>query len=285
MRNSILVGIDGSIESTEAAQVAASLARELDRRLVLVHIADDPPVFPYGDSARREVQRHGLVRHGNDLIERVATEIGEPGADRRVGLSRFILGGVKERLTALARTEEADLLVVGARRRNRFTNSLVRGEAWSRFASLPSSAACPVLVVPGGAGRRFAEGSHDREGSVVCGVDGSIGCERARRVARSLAEALGLGLLPVSVERTHRAFASEGTLHAVGRDPATVLAEVASERRASLIVVGMSGREVPGDSVPRQLAARAPVPVLVVPRDARLPSFTPQRVTAAAIAA
>jgi nucleotide-binding universal stress UspA family protein len=285
MRNSICVGIDGSIESTEAAQVAASLARELDRRLVLVHIADDPPVFPYGDSARREVQRHGLVREGNELIERVATEIGEPRAGRRVGLSRFILGGVKERLVALAREEEADLLVVGARRRNRITTSLVRGEAWSRFASLASSAACSVLIVPRGAGPRFAEGSDLPARSVVCGVDASVGSERARRVARSLADALGLGLLPVSVERTHRAVESEGILHVVGRDPATVLAEVATESCASLIVVGMTGREVPSDSVPRQLAAKAPVPVLVVPRDARLPSFTPTRVSAAALAA
>lgn len=285
MRHSICVGIDGSSESTEAARVAASLARDLDRRLVLVHVADDPPVFPYGDRARREVQRRGLIQQGVNLLDGVATEIGEPEAKRRVALSRFILGGVQERLVMVSREEEADLLVVGARLRQRFAHALFRGAAWSRFASLAGSSRCPVLVVPRGAGPRFAEGRHAPQASIVCGVDGSAGSERARRIAGNLAEALGLRLLPVSVERTHRPVESEGVLQVVGRDPGAVLAEVASARQASLIVVGMYGREVRSDSVSRDLAARVPVPLLIVGRDARLPTFAPARIVDAAIAA
>ena len=43
---------------------------------------------------------------------------------------------------------------------------------------------------------------------------------------------------------------------------------------APLIVVGMRGRETLIPSVSRDLAAMAPVPVLIVPPDSRLPRFT-----------
>ena len=57
-------------------------------------------------------------------------------------------------------------------------------------------------------------------------------------------------------------------------DPAEVLARAAERDRASLIVVGMRGRETLIPSVGRDLAAMAPVPVLIVPPDSRLPRFT-----------
>ena len=75
MRRSIIVGVDGSSESTDAAVVAASLARSLDRRLVLAHVAADPNVFHYGDRRHRDVQRRHVLDAGNDLLESVADEI------------------------------------------------------------------------------------------------------------------------------------------------------------------------------------------------------------------
>jgi len=54
MRSSIVVGVDGSPAATRAARVAASFARRLDYRLVLAHVAGDPPVFPYGAPRARE---------------------------------------------------------------------------------------------------------------------------------------------------------------------------------------------------------------------------------------
>ena len=54
---SIIVGVDGSSESTDAALVAASLARSLGRRLVLAHVAADPNVFAYGDRGQRDAKR------------------------------------------------------------------------------------------------------------------------------------------------------------------------------------------------------------------------------------
>jgi nucleotide-binding universal stress UspA family protein len=277
MRRSICVGIDDSSEAIEAARVAASLARELGRRLVLIHVADDRPVAPYGDQARRERQRRQAAERAGELLKRVATEIGEPAAGARIAFSQFVLGGVQERLAGLSQEEQADLLVIGARRRHRLAHVLFRGSLWSRFTSLAALSPCPLLVVPSGAG---AGERPALEGPILCGIDESAGSQRARRVAADLSEALGQRLLPVSVRRAPRTPDSEGALHVTGHDPARALADVALRERASLVVVGMRTREMRIDSVPRELAVIAPVPVLIVPSGARLTAFAPERIAA-----
>ena len=115
MRSSIIVGVDGTREATDAARVAASLARGLHRRLVLAHVAAGPPL--HADRWQREVQRRRAIQRGTDLLEGVATEIGEPTARRRIALSGLIEGDLEDRLAVLTREEDADLVVVGSRAR------------------------------------------------------------------------------------------------------------------------------------------------------------------------
>lgn len=116
MTGSIVAAVDGSREATEAARVAAMLARHLDRRLVLAHVAADPPVFPYGDSRWREIQRRHAMRRGGHLLDDVAMEIVAPAASKRVSLGGLVHGGVEDRLAALCREEHADLMLLGSRR-------------------------------------------------------------------------------------------------------------------------------------------------------------------------
>ena len=115
MRGSIVAAVDGSPEATEAARVAAMLARDLDRRLVLAHVADDPPVFPFGDNQRREIQRRDAIQSAGRLLDHVALAIGAPTASKRVTLGGRCHGGVEERLAALCREEQADLMLLGSR--------------------------------------------------------------------------------------------------------------------------------------------------------------------------
>src|SRR4051794_37330108 len=65
MHGPIIASVDGSQGSTDAARVAAALARGLGRRLVLAHVADDPAVFPYGDRWLREAQRRRAMQRSN----------------------------------------------------------------------------------------------------------------------------------------------------------------------------------------------------------------------------
>jgi nucleotide-binding universal stress UspA family protein len=83
MRSSIVVGVDGSRAATRAASVAASLARRLDYRLVLAHVAGDPPVFPYGAPRARELQRRRALEQAT-LVVAGAVVVGvDAGAEGR----------------------------------------------------------------------------------------------------------------------------------------------------------------------------------------------------------
>ena len=188
-RRSIIVGVDGSSESTDAALVAASLARSLGRRLVLAHVAADPNVFAYGDRAQRDAKRTQALEAGRDLLEAVADVIDEP-AEKRVVIGPLGKDRLADNLAMLQRQEEADLLVVGSRPRHPLVRALLGGPAGSPTAWLASLSACPVLVVPRGAGARFEE-HQAQTGSVICGVDGSPGSDRALAVASDLASGLG----------------------------------------------------------------------------------------------
>jgi nucleotide-binding universal stress UspA family protein len=115
MNGSIVTAVDGSPDATEAARVAAMLARHLGRRIVLAHVAVDPPVFPYGDSRRRAIQRRHAIRRGRRLLDDIATAIGVPAAKKRVTFPGLVNGEVEQRLADLCREEEADLLLLGSR--------------------------------------------------------------------------------------------------------------------------------------------------------------------------
>ena len=281
-RRSIIVGVDGSSESTDAALVAASLARSLGRRLVLAHVAADPNVFAYGDRNQRDAKRTQALEAGKDLLEAVADVIDEP-TEKRVVIGPLGKDRLADNLAMLQRQEEADLLVVGSRPRHPLVRALLGGPAGSPTAWLASLSACPVLVVPRGAGARFEE-HQAQTGSVICGVDGSPGSDRALAVASDLASALGLSVLPVSATHSHEIDEDGGVFEVTGGDPADALSEVASWNRSPMIVVGMRASEVRRRSVSRRLAAKASVPVLIVPPGIPLPRFAPDRKREPAVA-
>ena len=242
MPKSIVAAIaadDGLPAATRTARVAATLARDLGRRLVLAHVVKDPPAFPYGDPWRREVQRHQLVEHGTDLLRALATAAGEPAADTRVALAGFLRGGPAECLDAICRRELADMMVVSSA-----TSAAVPVQS-SRLSP------CPLLVVPDGA----ANDEDDRHRSLVVGVDGSVASNRARLVAERFADRLGLRLIVLAT------------------DQGTPWEDVALRHAARLIAVGTRGCGAGLGPVASSAVASAPVPVLVVPRTARLPSF------------
>jgi nucleotide-binding universal stress UspA family protein len=272
MRSSIVCGIDGSKESVSAAKVAAPLAGTLERKLVLAHAMQDPPTFPYDDTWQREVQRRRASEEGKWLLERVAAEL--PGEEPEL---RVLFGDPIESLGFVCRDDEVELLVLGSRGRSRLARALLR----SVSAHLGSAARCPVIVVPPGAGEHFLQ--LDRSGgSIVCGIDGSAEAARALRVAAWLAEAMDLQLPPVIVDAGRPSEDPDGdepTPRVVrSRDPAQALRAYALSSDARLIAVGSRGRNamraVLLGSVSGELAATAPLPVLVVSPTAAIARFT-----------
>jgi nucleotide-binding universal stress UspA family protein len=268
-RHRILCGVDGSFTSEAAAQVAAQLARMLDLKLVLVHAAPDPPVFPYGDARASELQRRSAVRHASKLLDRTAAMI--PHVEHE---TRVLLGPVVEGLAGLCDEDDVEMLVVGSRGRS----GLPAAVLGSVSARLASTADCPVLVVPPGAVTTRSRLGQVRRGPIVCGVDASPESANALCAAIQIADRIGVELLPVHVDAVGSGTRIPRGVHERLQvdfgDAADGLDRRARRENAGLLVVGSRGRGALGaavlGSVSRELIASASTPVLVVPRTARV---------------
>lgn len=268
MRASIVVGVDGSRAATRAARVAASFARRLDYRLVLAHVADDPPVFPYGAPTARELQRHRALEHATSVVAAVAKTIGEPGAQKAVVISDVASG-----LADIADNEGAALVAIGSRRDKRWGRP-----RHSRMAiALEAVSSCPVLVVSAAAAEGLAIALQPPVGAVVVGVDGSPVSMRARVVAAGLAGQLGLSATPVFVSTDQSQAPIDDALVVSNDDPVAGLSAAARSQSASLLVVGASGGRRGAPRVAERLHRSSPVPLVVVPSDAHLAPFVAGR--------
>jgi nucleotide-binding universal stress UspA family protein len=134
----ILVGVDGSPESSGAATFATRLAMQLGAEIVAAHAVGLLDVWP-GPEAAREANPHA---HVTSLVEGPWTE-----TIRRQGVQpRMILrdGAPAHVLLELADQIDADLIVVGSRGIGQ-AELLALGETSTKLAHQSSR---PVLIVP-----------------------------------------------------------------------------------------------------------------------------------------
>jgi nucleotide-binding universal stress UspA family protein len=117
--------VDGSAGARAAVRVAASLADELGTRLVAVHVLDR--LLDLGSTAERIA--------ASVLYEEVPDASAE---------ARGEVGDVAERLAAVAREEDAMLIVLGARSRGR-SRTYLRARCAAELAELTP---VPVLIAP-----------------------------------------------------------------------------------------------------------------------------------------
>lgn len=141
----IIVGFDGSTDSSKAVRVACSIATKYDSRLTVIHVYKSPStVFAPGP---------GMPVPDFAELERAAEEVGKGVLAK--GIELATRSGVKakgelmegtsavEAIVTFASQEKADLIVVGTRGMTGF-KKLVLG---SVSAGLVGHANCPVLVV------------------------------------------------------------------------------------------------------------------------------------------
>jgi nucleotide-binding universal stress UspA family protein len=137
----ILVGVDGSKESRDAAKLAAELARATGSFLVIASAL--APVVPIGISpelvARDEEQKAKEENAAKLLLKEVATAVGG-GIDVE---TLIVTGSPAIALADLARSGEVDLVVVGHRGRNAVARALL-GSVADRLVQISPK---PVLVV------------------------------------------------------------------------------------------------------------------------------------------
>jgi len=276
------------------ARTAAWLAKAAGARLVLATVVAPVEHVTVSHGLASTVPGTGSS-DAEELLARVAEEAELPSeAERRVLEAR----DPTRALAALAVTEMAELLVVGARGRGRVAAAALGSVSRGLVAAAP----CPVVVVPAAAACERAEGRGSP--SVVCAVDRSTDSREVVRVAASLAVELELELvlvhvgLPPSVPgisvvpSARQVLAREGRkagerlladiaetaaghvdaepIFAFGDLPGTI-ADVCRRKNARLAVVGARGggplREGFRGSVSAGVIGKAPCPVVVVPND------------------
>ncbi|WP_263172465.1 universal stress protein [Streptomyces sp. SCSIO ZS0520] len=286
MTGQVAAGVDGSAESTAAAQWAAGEALARGVPLLLVYVEEWPYTpeipLPYADATAAEGER--LLR-----------EEAERARERHPGLevlTRHVRGGAAEKLTAAA--QEAEVMALGSRGLGRARGHLLGAVS----LAVVGAARRPVVLV-----RAPEERPRPRAGGLLVGVDLQHPSEDLLAFAFAQAARSGLPLrvlhawtLPVSygqaavvdpgvgMEPAHRLRRDlserlkpwqerypsvECAAQVVLGSAAFQMAEASSE--AELVLVGRRPRRVPfgprTGHVVQALIHHSPAPVAVVPLD------------------
>jgi nucleotide-binding universal stress UspA family protein len=257
MTNPIVVGVDGR-EPSDALDFAAALARGLETKLVLVHVAGVPIAFPYGNVRLQELMRREAVSQGTEMLEAVAEPVRSVVDELRVEF-----GEPADELRRVAHDVAASLIVLFPRERRGFARTLWPGTS----AAVAAESPCPVVVV-----RRTLDGGDrilDGGGPIVVGSDGGDDSARAVLVADSLSDRLDLPVLPVGIDVAGKAAHGAIRYRNVHSRPGQALAEIARRARGALLVVGTRGGSRLSGSVAQRLIGETTVPLVVVPERGR----------------
>jgi nucleotide-binding universal stress UspA family protein len=249
----VLVGIDGSEESREAARQAAIL---VDGELTLLASYDVAPAIGgtgagvpayLDEDLQRDAATEGLERAREDV------ELASP-------TGKIVRGRPANALRSEVEREQDTLLVVGSHGGSRLAGFVMGSTATDVIHKAP----CSVLVA-----RRGSE-SDEFPNKVVVGVDGSPESAAAYAVARRLSERLNAELRPVvahggkAVDRRLIDSIVDGRREDLPDEPVAALLAAAAD--ADLLVVGsrgLHGLKALG-SVSERVAHQAHSSVLVV---------------------
>jgi len=139
----ILVGVDGSPESKQAAEFAAQLAGPLKTELLLVFVAPRPvPLGPEPYAQGLAAWELAEREYGHAVLREMAARCAGAGVAVKTS---FEAGGPAEELARVAGMEDVDFIVVGHRGRGA-VQRLLLGSVADRLAQISSR---PVLIVRG----------------------------------------------------------------------------------------------------------------------------------------
>ena len=116
----IVLAMDGSEGSRRAAPIALELAKRDNARLVLVHVEE-------WIAAKGGAPLHANEEEIRGEIEQQAREMSEQGIDAELKVVDTRIGGPAHSIAEIAKQEDADLIVVGARGHTAITGLLVGG--------------------------------------------------------------------------------------------------------------------------------------------------------------
>lgn len=288
-KETILVGVDGSPESLEAAEWAGARAKQSGAQLqVLCAYALPSYTAASMDSGFAVVDNDAIRDSAQTVVDEAIAHLEKLGYQAK---GRVDAGDPTAILVQLS--QQVDLIVVGTRGGGGFTDRLLGATS----SALPAYSRCPVVVVP----RRGADDQFVPVKKIVIGVDGSQRSRKSLRRAISETQVWGaeltaveavpmassagvLAWLPASVDREsilrdvrselkeicQEEIADSGVKvhsHALDGNAAALLNEFSTA--VDLVVVGTRGRggfagALMG-STSQSVLAHSACPVLVVP--------------------
>jgi nucleotide-binding universal stress UspA family protein len=272
----LLVGVDGSVAAAAALRWAGRLAGHVGAEVLVANVFEPEQAEVSPDEYQK------LLTGAEDRL----AEWADPLSDSDLHHQCLQLTGPPDTLLAAARSEHADLLVVGTRGAGRHA-ALHLGSMAHHLAHHTGG---PLAIVP-------LDGADADIGRIVLGVDGSEGSAAAVSWCAAVAPALGAEVFAVCAlePRARRTFKGDGRwrdaaeaaissewvapLRTAGiavrtrvvddAHPLAALADAAAEENADLLIVGTRGlSEIGGvrlGRLPLQLVHHTRVPVVLVP--------------------
>jgi nucleotide-binding universal stress UspA family protein len=145
MTRRMLVSIDDSTESLNAARVAAKLARDLGARVRVLTVVEDSVVASEIERVVAASSRQGREEAAQHLMEHVRREVCALGVKEGDVEIRMQVGNPFRRILEEARDWPADMVVMAVSD-ERGVRSPYVGSVTQQVLEFAS---CPVLVVPG----------------------------------------------------------------------------------------------------------------------------------------
>ncbi|MGE5620818.1 MAG: universal stress protein [Sphingomonadaceae bacterium] len=151
----VLVAVDGSAESLEAAKYAAELVRALNPKVAVMHVVPNPDIpvsaSPVGTSTLGPDDEVAIERALWDGAQAILDRNMEPFRQAGVQVEGVMASGDPAReIVDFARKGRYDLLVVGSRGEGAVERALLGSTSDAVVRESP----CPVLVVRRGARAR-----------------------------------------------------------------------------------------------------------------------------------
>lgn len=134
----ILVPTDFSKASFAAFAPAAAIARRFGSRVVLLHVAEEIPVYAYRIGLSQKELDERMLAHAADAMRKAARLLRVKNVDLIVRS-----GNVQQEILKVVKEKKIDLIVMGTHGRTGFAHSLV-GSVAERIVRL---APCQVLTV------------------------------------------------------------------------------------------------------------------------------------------
>jgi nucleotide-binding universal stress UspA family protein len=136
----ILAATDFGAIATHAVDYAADLAAALDAELILVNVYQVPPSLMPGEAGVAAELALRIPREAERLLAETLERVARPKLRARGVLKE---GDAREGILAAARSERADLIVMGTHGRRGISRALIGSVAESALREAP----CPVLTV------------------------------------------------------------------------------------------------------------------------------------------